>query len=262
MGHRESEQGTRPQPWAVWSAFLLSGLLPTSLGGCVGFWCSQPRIQPDSAPNTPNHRHVPPPLGRSRPGFIWPPGAPGFWLWGRPNISSYRTSQSSGCLGPASVSATPCKAPQAKAITGVLFGVLLPNSSSLRKNPLCRATPGVWQGKRVIPLPPPHPLHPELLAEGRDSSRGLGFFSQAPLPSGSSFQKVTAVPDAHVLCLAFEVPGSQSLLFPPSPPCSPDPAGFTQAKAAISSTHKLSFPPPSLCWGQASRLPCPPFIQE
>lgn len=75
-------EGERARHGAVGSpvSTLAIGLPPASSGGCVGFWGSRPRIQLDSAPNTPNHRHEPPPPGRSRPGLSCPqdPLASGF----------------------------------------------------------------------------------------------------------------------------------------------------------------------------------------
>lgn len=230
-------------PWAVWSAFLLLGLLPNIPGRLCCLLAFTAKNPGRFGPQHPRPQACAAPTGEEQARVRLAPRSPQLLASGQAeclqlqSLPEQRLSQVCFYLCP------PLAKPLRQRLSrGLLFRILLPNSSSQeRKNPLCRARPGGWQGERVSPLPSPS----RLLAEGRESSRGLGFFSQALLPPGSSFQKVITVPNAHVLCLAFKAPGSQSLFFPPSPPFSPDPAGLPQAKPSISSTHKLSFPPPA-----------------
>lgn len=150
--------GERARHGAVGSpvSTLATGLPPASSGGCVGFWGSRPRIQLDSAPNTPNHRHEPPPPGRSRPGLSWPPGSPGFWLWDRANISNYRTSQSNGCLGFAHLSAHPLQSPSGRGCHGGIVQCFVTEFFLWKKGPTVSGS-SAWRlaGERVSPLPPP-----------------------------------------------------------------------------------------------------------
>lgn len=156
---------------------------------------------------------------------------PGSWLWDRVDISSYRTSQSSGCLGYAYPSAHPLQSPSGRGCHGGVvrcFVVFCYRILVLEERTHCvrrqRLEAGGAGGSASSPL------LPGLVAEARESSRRSVCLSQTLLPLRGIFQKVTILPDALVLCLAFEVPRTQSLLFLPTPLCSPDPEGLPQAK--------------------------------
>lgn len=105
----------------------------------------------------------------------------------------------------------------------MVIGVSLPNSSQI-KNPLIR--PCLEAARAGGSVPVSHP------AADRRELWGLGFLLRGLLPPGSSYQEVAAVSDAHILCLAFEAPGSP-FLFPLSPPCSPSPAGRPPLRTSL-----------------------------
>lgn len=150
------------------------------------------------------------------------PGVPGLWLRDRPAPGPSRAAAAwAPPLCP------PLTKPCVPGLHGVVMGVLLPEFFP-NKEPSELATPGGCQGRRLSARLPPATQ----FLRG-ESSGGLGFFSevtflQEQLPRSCSHSR------GHVLCLAFEAPGSP-FLFPLSPPRSPSLAGHPPLRT--------SFPP-------------------
>ena len=186
-----------------------SGPLPPSLGNQLlglrardpaGPWPPCPRPQACVAP-----------VGRSRPGLMWPRAA---------LTSGFGTGQPQGLPGQRLLTK-----PLGPWLHGLVMGVSLPNSSQV-KNPLSRPCLEAARagGSAPASLLPPAADRRELWA--------LGFLLRGLLPPGSSYQEVAAISDAHILCLAFEAPGSP-FLFLLSPPCSPSPAGRPPLRTSL-----------------------------
>lgn len=150
----------------VQTAYLLSGPLPTSLGNCMGFWCSEPRIQLNSAPSAPNHRHVPPPVGRSQTGSL---------------ASDWRTGQRILQLQSLGFCSSLCrpftKPPRQGLYRGIAWCLI--TEFFLKKEPTVSAMPGGWQGQRVSPWPPP----------AERSVPGLSFFLPVSPSSRGQLQR-------------------------------------------------------------------------
>lgn len=79
---------------------------------------------------------------------------PGSWLWDRVDISSYRTSQSSGCLGYADPSAHPLQSPSGRGCHGGVVRCFVTEFLFLKKGPTVSGS-SAWRlaGQEGQPLP-------------------------------------------------------------------------------------------------------------